>query len=521
MAATKDKYSKNTLNDQNTTVAGVTTPQIYALMPLALTEYVSDFTFKSNFFCHDVWHKTDTDGKECVIGLLDTRAGVTDSHYQQLHADKRKGKLRLTKNGVNYTVLNDGGLNTKPFVEMGGIDFCAENLISFHLAYQNAYWENTTTAIATLKHYRNDTLQSTRTMSLSDMPKVRATSSASFYVVDQDTINAIAPSEGDEIRISVAVTNDEGTYTSLVESIATVGPRIEFIRVYKIDGLPNPLTDDPTQGDIYKCLVKPEYWASVSSGDDGYPNLKNLFATAKATRVNTTVYLRGFTGNAIPSSLLDTPLPAGMYYGFPETTPFVDVDPPQGDKIVYVEAVSGDAEHSGHAYMWNENTYTPPTPPTPVVPLTFTDFTIAFSRTGTYTSYGTVVNNDYTMHLWPTITVSANGAGQGSFHVELVWIEEGSTKTEVIVWSKDIYVAFTAAGTQTIQQVSNSETQGEEAVPETQVGCIDTSFTSQSRMNIYSYRFQITAIDSNSQLDGVTLPVETLEVVADDFIQTN
>ena len=148
MAATKDKYSKNTLNDQNTTVAGVTKPQIYALMPLALNEYRADPTdqhpeqtqvadeenFKALFFCHAVWYKEDTDGKQCVIGLLDTRAGISNAYYREMHggcsataatasADphKRNGKLRITKNGVSYIVLNDGGLNTKPFVEMGGI----------------------------------------------------------------------------------------------------------------------------------------------------------------------------------------------------------------------------------------------------------------------------------------------------------------------------------------------------------------------------------------------------------------
>ena len=509
--------------------AGTTKKLIYHLFPLALTEYASDANFKNYFFCHEVRKMKDSEGKVVVLGMLNPSA-TANSHYNALHAAKRKGRRRMTLGGVNYVVLNDGGINTLPLVDIPVIDLCAQNMVIFHFPYQNAYWENTSNAVARIEVWHNGSKANQCTLTLSDMPKVRATSSdidGPCYIFDQDTMNALSPSVGDTIKIHLAVTNGEGTFdtedTYSTEASATVTPRVELFQIYKLTSI----SDNPMGGDIYHCLMLPEYWATktgpggqqvpLENGDEGYPNLVNLFAAAVNTRVNTTVYFRGFRGNSVPADLLDSALSAGLYYGFPSSTPFVSEDPPQNNKIIEVENV-GDG---GRAFKWYNSTYNPPTPPTPVVPLTFTGFTIAFSRTGTYTSYGTVLNNDYTMHLWPTITVSANGAGQGSFKVELVWIEEGNDKIEVVVWSKNIHVEFTAAGTQTIQQVSNSETQGEEAVPETQVGCIDTSFTSQSRMNTYSYRFQITAIDSNSQLSGVTLPVETLEVVADDFIQTN
>lgn len=510
MAATANKYSAETLNDKDTTSGQTTTKNIYVLQPLALTEYTSDANFKQMFFCHDVWHKKDGDGNEVVIGLLDTRAGISNSHYQTLHADARKGKLRLVKGGVDYTVLNDGGLNTKPFADTPTIDMCCENLVIFHFSYQNAYWENTSNAVATIEVWRNNTKQAERTLTLSDMPKVRATSSdvnGPCYILDQDTMNALSPSEGDTIKIKVSVTNGEGTYSTGEYATATVDARIELLIVRKITAV----SDNPADGDLYHCLIKPEYWDTVVNGDDGYPNLKNLFAAAEDTRVNTTVYFRGFSGNSAPSNLLDSALPAGLYYGFPATTPFVDVDPPAANKIIEVE----DTGDGGHAFKWHASTYTPVVP---VVPLTFSGFTAAFSTTGTYTSYATVANNYYDVHIWPTITVSASAAGSGSFTVQLVWIEDGNDYTEVVVWSKSVSVEFSAAGTQTIPLSANSETQGGEGVPVSEIGCIDTSFTSRVGQYDYRYRLQITAIDENSSLSGVTLPVESTEILVDDFI---
>lgn len=518
MAATADKYSKNTLNDKD----NGTTKQVFALMPLALQEYQSDATFESTFFCHDVWHKTDTEGKECVIGLLREPVSQADRPlYNQMHADKRKGKLHLVKNGVNYTVLNDGGLNTLPCVDIPIIDLCATNMVIFHFPYQNAYWENTSNAVARLELWSNGVKQNERILTLSDMPKVRATS-GSCYIFDQDTMNALSPSVGDTIKIHLAVTNGEGTFDTedaySAEASATVTPRVELFQIYKLTSI----SDNPMGGDIYHCLMLPEYWATktgpggqqvpLENGDEGYPNLVNLFAAAVNTRVNTTVYFRGFEGNSVPADLLDSALPAGLYYGFPSSTPFVSEDPPQNNKIIEVE----NELDGGRAFKWYNSTYNPPTP---VVPLTFTGFTIAFSMEGAYTSVATRTNNFYECHLWPLITATANGRGSGGFVVQLVLREEGNETIETIVWEKSISVTFASAGTKTIQLVADSETEGDEGVPIDKVGCIDTSFTSQGGMYEYSYRFQITEIGSSSSLSGVTLPVETSDVNVNTFIE--
>ncbi len=504
------------------TALGSTIKLIYALQPLALTEYASDANFKNYFFCHEVRKKKDSENKVVVLGLLNPNA-TTNSHYNKLHADKRKGRLKLTLGGVNYTVLNDGGINTLPLVDIPVIDLCAQNMVIFHFPYQNAYWENTSNAVARIEVWHNGSKDNQRTLTLSDMPKVRATSSdidGPCYIFDQDTMNALSPSVGDTIKIHLAVTNGEGTFdtedTYSTEASATVTPRVELFQIYKLTSI----SDNPMSGDIYHCLMLPEYWATKTSGgqqvplengDEGYPNLVNLFAAAVNTRVNTTVYFRGFEGNSVPADLLDSALPAGLYYGFPSSTPFVSEDPPQNNKIIEVENV-GDG---GRAFKWYNSTYNPPTP---VVPLTFTGFTIAFSTSGAYTSYATQTNNFYESHIWPYITVTSSNAGQGSFIVELVLVEEGNEHTETVVWSKEISVIFSAAGTQIIQQVATSETEGGEAVPITQVGCVDTSFTSQGGMYNYSYRLQITAIDASSSLSGVTLPVQTLEKNVEDLL---
>lgn len=519
MAATADKYSKNTLNDKDTTSGGTTTKNILALQPLALTEYTSDANFKQKFFCNDVWHRQDSEGKECVIGLLDTRAGVTDSHYRELHggcsateaiaqADphKRNGKLHLVKNGVNYIVLNDGGLNTKAFADAPTIDMCAANLVIFHFPYQNAYWQNTTSAVATIELWRGGSKTNARTKALTDMPKLRNTD-GTYYILDQDTINAMSPQVGSTIKIKITMTNGEGDYVSS-DGSATVGPRVDIIDVWKVTAT----NQKYTTGDRYHCLIKPEYW---EAGTDEEKTLYDLFQRAQNTWVGTNVFLMGYSGNAAPGDLLESPLPDGMYYGFPATTPFVSEDPPQANKIIEVETSSGEA---GHAVKWHEYTYVDPTPPTPVEPLTFTNFTIAITTSGTYKSYATENNRVYSCHIWPYITVTSSNAGLGSFRVELVLIEEGNEHINTVVWHKDISVEFTSAGTKAIQQVGTSETEGEEGVPVTQVGCVDTSFTSQGGMYNYSYRLQITSIDENCTLSGVTLPVQSTEINVEDLI---
>ena len=502
MAAHAGLYSSETFNDKDSGNA----KQILALQPLALTEYQSDADFCSVFFCHGVWHKKDKNSKECVLGLLDPRAGITNSHYQDLHAEGRKGKLRLTKGGVNYIVLNDGGLNTKAFADAPTIDMCAANLVIFHFPYRNAYWQNTTNAVATVEVWQGGSRTMTRTKALTDMPKLRNTD-GTYYILDQDTINALAPPVGSTIKIKITMTNGEGDYVSS-DGSATVGPRVDIIDVWKVTAT----NQKYTTGDRYHCLIKPEYW---EAGTDGEKTLYDLFQRAQNTWLGTNVFLMGYSGNAAPGDLLESPLPDGMYYGFPASTPFVSEDPPQANKIIEVETSAGEA---GHAVKWHEYTYVDPTPPTPVEPLTFTNFTIAITTSGTYESYATENNGVYSCHIWPYITVSSSNAGMGSFRVELVLVEEGNEHTDTVVWHKDISVEFTSAGTKAIQQVGTSETEGEEGVPVTQVGCVDTSFTSQGGMYSYGYRLQITSIGENSTLSGVTLPVQSTEIDVEDLI---
>lgn len=496
--------------DYYPTNSGTTVNLTLFLQPLALSEYVSDGDFEAAFFCHNVWRKKDSEGKNVVIGMLDTRSGISNSYYCDLHSNARKGRIEIVRNGISYRVLNDGGLNTKAFADTPTIDFCAVNLVIFHFAYRNAYWENTSNATATIEMWHNGSKTNERTKSLVDMPKVRGTNSeadGACYILDQDTMNSLSPSVGDTIKIKITTTNGEGEYSTGGYGSAVATARVEIIDVWKV----NAVSDNPSTGTHYHCLIKPEYWVAGTGGQKTLYDLLNSYA--QNTYVDTNVHLMGYSGNAAPNDLLDSPLPAGKYYGFPKTTPFVDNDPPRADKIIEVE---NSASGNGHAIKWYNSTYTPPTP---VVPLTFTNFTIAFTTSGTYTSYATRDNDDYYVHIWPYITVTSSNAGQGSFRVELVLVEEGNEHTDTVVWSKEISVQFTAAGTKTIQQVATSETEGQQGVPITQVGCVDTSFTSQGGMYNYYYRLQITEIDADSTTSGVTLPVQTLEMNVDDLLE--
>jgi len=361
MAATADKYSKNTLNDKD----DGNDKQVFALMPLALQEYQSDATFESTFFCHDVWHKTDTEGKECVIGLLREPVSQADRPlYNQMHADKRKGKLHLVKNGVNYTVLNDGGLNTRPYVNLVSIDLCAVNMLVFTLDYKNAYWLNTNSATAVLS-----VTGSTRTVALADLPKASKAEGTMSFILTNEMLDLNAQ-ENDTLSLKVRVKNDEDPLSSDVgfESntlTATVQKAIELTTVYKITAQDTPSPMDGTQ---YKVLFNEAKWERRDT-TQGIWKMQNLFdeltsSTTISRDRNTITYITGVLGSAVPSDFLTRRLPEGMYYGFPSSTPFVSQDPPAYDKIVWVK---DDASGNGMVHKVGKWTYNPPYVPDPLV----------------------------------------------------------------------------------------------------------------------------------------------------------
>ena len=306
-------------------------------------------------------------------------------------------------------------------------------------------------------------------------------------------------------------TNAEGVYERNTLS-ATVGERVELVTVYKIDSQ----DQDPRTGEAYRVLFRPEFW--VAGDREGGYTLQNLFddlgaGTVSAER-DTISFIHGLKGNGVSASLLTTGLPAGLYYGFPSSTPFVDADPPANDKIVWVKSSGGE---QGMAYKVGVSTYVPVEP---VVKTEFTGFTARIVMSGTPVSYATDPTSSgfyYNVHIVPGFTATASKAGVGMLTASLYLVTDGSQ--EVLIWKKNVDVSFSAAGTVTVPYADMSETGGEEGVPTNKVGYIDTVLTAQPGMHTYEYILRVE--DSDPQTDDPDdYPFESTAVSLEELLTT-
>lgn len=352
MAATKDKYSKNTLNDQNTTMAGVTTPQIYALMPLALTEYLvasdlgipysqmtdaqkrDDTGFRQKFHCDAVWHKTDSQGKEVVLGLV-LADGSSDNAKH--HATKRRGKLGITMSGVNYNVLNDGGLNTKPEAAFSALqNFKAyTNYIKVLCNLTSAYYLRTEYFQIDMNWTHNG-----NSYDYSFQLNVGTTSNPTTVLAAKGKLTQFAAIykgvigylyEGDELYLTISANNEECNYTGETDYInptkihATVKGAMNFIQVYKFTSQPTSSTD-PLTGTPYAMLISDDqYKAPTPPNVTGGGCLYRLLTATgagdpMAEPFQNSEILQGVQGNAedaYDATLSD--LEEGWYYGVPKS----------------------------------------------------------------------------------------------------------------------------------------------------------------------------------------------------------
>lgn len=316
MAATADKYSHETLNDKDTTSGQTTTKNIYALQPLALEEYVNDATFKKVFWCHDVWHKKDGEDNEVAIGLLKTSVsqaeGFPATICSELHGGcsstaaiaasdphNRKGKLHLVKGGADYIVLNDGGLNTKPWADTcsPGLDpstglplptvINASDLgLTFAMNYLNAWYLNTTIIQVEVQvcNQAGTTAVSSRTFTVPGITTTKKYDEYSYdgdpYIVTIESVN----SYGDFVKnayfkLRLLATNDEGTYTSPWSSVFQVGDHPAVWPVYKI----NSLNQDPTTGTRYDIILVGGY---SGTGDPASPFIPHGYYRAADSSVS-------------------------------------------------------------------------------------------------------------------------------------------------------------------------------------------------------------------------------------------
>lgn len=326
MAVTRDKYSNTTFEDR-------AEGQAYALLPLALPEYESDAKFKPSFFVNDVWHWKDTDGNECVIGLVEDNS-ARESY--NLHAPGRRGKLRIVKDGVRYVVPNDGGLNTLALIRFttGSPDTIYTNYVKVVCYLQSAYYLST-------DRFKVRIIQNGQ--ELYDFPLIYdataedagvfpAKFQAAAYVgrYNLGIIGGLMPGTA---TLQVVSENGEGTYEGAKKTVRVLGA-MNFALVYRRTpdgkGIPNwsDTTADPTDSANYD-----ERWAVLVSEDMYVHNTANPLVSGVLDRLFTSTdnELIGVTSEEWlqGTQLLDTEtiddaydkalaaIGDGWYYGIP------------------------------------------------------------------------------------------------------------------------------------------------------------------------------------------------------------
>lgn len=403
MAVTADKYSTDTFNDKD----NGQNKQIYTYIPLALTAYVSDSNFKEKFFCHEVWKKKDSQGKDCIIGLINPSAGVSEGYYNQLHADSRKGKLRYIKGGVEYIVLNDGGLNTKPFIgftNTAGI-LCTKDCVILYITYKNAYYINTTNARIDIKAKRSGSQIFSYGINL-DIPTAMQSQSASYALFINPDWNQVVQT-GDAVEMTLSITNEEGTYTTdTLTGLSIISDRFKIIELYKIDQLQNPLNCDPMADGIpYRGLLRKSWYDVVSHDSPAHPNLHDMFDTTQYgpnVSCPTTVEMTGIQAQVASGDIVSDYLPDGIYYGLPVAWEDPEVSQTAALVAMYI---SNSQSMRGEVVKYNYVTI-----PQPVVQPAISRFLVTVGDDEMFTSYAYIdLDNFCHVAVYPKFIIDGRG----------------------------------------------------------------------------------------------------------------
>lgn len=384
MAATADKYSPETRNNTSG-------QEVYFFLPLALTEYLTaaatksyaqmtdaekkdDTGFKQKFFVHAVYKLKDLNGNDCVVGMLDPN-DQTHPYYNNLHSNARKGRAIRYQESVSgngdwrgYIILNDGGLNTKPYAEFSGNIIAAyTNFIKVLCTLKSAYYLPTTKFTIDFYTVANNEETWIHSMDLvvsnaSDPRFLPAKTSLTQFVAQIRNLGGVVA--GQLLRLKISATNEEGTFTHPTAKEATLKASMNFIQVYRFINEPDFDNTDPTTGTPYAMLIS----ENMYTYNENYPlqggDLGILFnGEAGDPGIIPGAKLQGASGtaeDAYDSTIGD--LPDGYYYG----VPFKDFVGSNG--LCYVRV-------NGNKIAWFGNRYSP------IVP---TAYTLEISFAGIY-----------------------------------------------------------------------------------------------------------------------------------------
>lgn len=391
MEVSSDKYSPNT-EKVTQKVNGVAQTTLEQLYPLSLAEYGTLQQFCQKFYCDGAKKKTDSEGNSVIIGYIDPTLSGNAKHL--MHAEARKGKGRITiKTGNDvktYVVLNDGGLNTKPYAEFSGNILAAyTNFIKILCNLKSAYYLPTTKFTVSLYTVANKV--ETFVYSF-DLP-VSNGSDARFLPAQQTLTGFVAKytqelggvQAGQTLRMKISATNDEGTFTHPTTKEATLQAAMSFIKVYRFTAQNFDNTQDPTTGTPYAMLLSEDMYAEADPLQVGTGGIiyQVLQTTGEPINVQASDRLKGV---AIPSGNVEdayeatlSELEDGYYYG----VPFNDFE--GSDGLMYIQILNNKAKLNRY-----RNQYNPVVPTAYHITISFVQVAIIGTSDIRVTAYATV-----------------------------------------------------------------------------------------------------------------------------------
>ena len=216
MAAPSTVYSSNVLKVQQ----GSGTPAVLALLPLSLTEYGSDVNMKALFYLDEVKHCLDVSGKDVIQAL------VKDSGANYLmHAPARLGIGRYYKDGQNYILLNDGGLNTYgEVISFSAASNLLKNGITINAQFKAAYYASNNIAGIRFKVVNKTEYNSGQLIQI-ELKATATVNNRPYNVTDADDYYIQV---GDIVEVTPFVQNDEGIKYGTTQSVTITQEPVEF-----------------------------------------------------------------------------------------------------------------------------------------------------------------------------------------------------------------------------------------------------------------------------------------------------
>jgi len=392
-----ERYSNEYYPYKEVVTTNPTNTQIYCRLPLQLSSYTNDNTFKSKFYCDHVMPVMDDAGHYCVLGLVraDQTNGVYTENYKH-HGVARHGKLYTMYQRNPYIILNDGGLNTTPHIQRNSsavnthIPMQYANYIQVKANLTGAYYVDGNMFHADVYKVRGqqenyvDGAYFMPTEGQVEYPAQFAQNGVATFIKPSTGISA-----GDTVRVKLSAINSEGTFENATTTDFTALDPVNFTQVYRFASQPNWTTTNPTSGAHYLMAIDQSRYGANGT-------FTRLFALDSGDWLDLGLetggeWLRGMSGDpGSQESAVMGNLAQGYYYGVPTTW--------GGSTFRYVQIANGANNNtSTRRLAWFASNYST------------TSYNLAISFSGIHH----VLTDTYTI----TVNASLSGTWSGSISV--------------------------------------------------------------------------------------------------------